>query len=153
MLDRIKTYRDFVGELNVNYKRTTIPSVKINDSLSVVEFIRPYFEDFIDNHEEVKVIHLNRANKIVNIDHVSKGSDTSSLVPIKDIVRNALLIKTHGIILVHNHPSGNCQPSKADINISNKLKSCIELFEIRMLDSIILTRESFYSLLDEMDLK
>lgn len=72
----------------------------------------------MDDHEEIKVLHLNRNNQVVNVDNLTSGSDTASIVPIKDIIRNALLIKVHSIILFHNHLSGNLKPSQQDISIS-----------------------------------
>jgi len=149
---RISTFKDFVGELKATYRRTELPTIKITNSEKVIEFIRPYFDECMDDHEEVKVLHLNRANQVVNVHHVSTGSDTASMVPIKSILQNAILIKTSGIILVHNHPSGNINPSKSDINISERLKKACEYLEISFLDSVIITRESHYSLANNGEL-
>ncbi|WP_082868183.1 JAB domain-containing protein [Tenacibaculum ovolyticum] len=149
---RMSNFKDFVGELTVNYRRTKLASVKITSSVDVADFMRNYFDDIMDNHEEVKVLHLNRNNQVVNVHHLSSGSDSSCIVPVKDVLRNALLIKVNGIVLVHNHPSGNLKPSKADIDISKKLKSACDLIDISFFDSIILTRESYYSLADNCDL-
>lgn len=150
-MNRISTFKDFVGELKVNYRRTTKPTIQIVSSQSGADFMREYFDEIMDNHEEVKVLHLNRNNEVVNVDKLTSGSDTASIVPIKDIIRNALLIKVHGIILFHNHPSGNLKPSKADISITKKLRDAGAFFDIKLLDSIILTRESYYSLADNGD--
>jgi len=149
MKNRIATFKDFVGELKVTYKRTKLPTVKIKSAEDVQEFMYPFFDEIMDDHEEVKVLHLNRSHHVVNIHHVSSGSDGASIVPIKDIIRQAILIKTFSIVLLHNHPSSNLKPSKADIQISNKLKKAAELFEIQLIDSVILTRESFTSLSHE----
>lgn len=148
---RISTYKDFVGELKVNYKRTNIAQKKITSSEDAAEFMKPYFDHIMDDHEEVKVLHLNRSNGVVNIHNLSSGSDSGCLVPVKDILRNALLIKVSGIILLHNHPSGNLSPSTADIQISKKLKEACKLVDLVLLDSIILTRERYYSLADNCD--
>ncbi len=148
---RIATYKDYVGELKVNYRRTNLATKKIHSSESAVEFIRPCFDEILDNHEEVKVIHLNRNGSIVNIQHVTSGSDSGCMVPIKDILRQAILIKVNSIILFHNHPSGNLKPSIPDIEISKKLREACKLIDIQLLDSIIITRESYYSLADNED--
>jgi DNA repair protein RadC len=146
---RIATFKNFVGELSVNYRRTSLASIKISSSASATDFMIPFFDNIMDDHEEVKVLHLNRNGCIVNVHHVTKGSDSECLVPIKDIMRQALLIKTNAIILFHNHPSGNLKASKLDIEVSKKLKKAANLFEISLLDSVILTRESYTSLADE----
>ena len=148
-LHRIKTYKDFVGELTATYRRTEKPTIKVTSSLSAADFMRPYFDTCMDDHEEFKVLHLNRNNLVVNVDHVSSGSDTGTMVPIKDIVRNALLIKTHGILLFHNHPSSNTKPSDQDIEVTKKIKTAAAYFDIALLDHIILTRESYYSFANE----
>lgn len=145
---RIATFRDFVGELKVNYRRTEMPSVKVTSSISAVDFMRQFFDECMDDHEEVKVLHLSRSNGIVNVHHVTTGSSTGAIVPIKEILKHALLINTHGLILFHNHPSGALKASTADIEISKKLKKACSYMELSLLDSIIITRESYYSLAD-----
>jgi DNA repair protein RadC len=98
---RIATFKDFVGELTAIYRRTKLPTFKISSSMSVREFIYPFYDEVMDNHEEAKVIHLNRKNQVVNVHHLSSGTDSGCLIPIKDILRQAILIKTSSIILVH----------------------------------------------------
>ena len=151
-MERISTFRDFVGELKVSYKRTSLATVKITKSSDAVDFMRSYFDEIMDDVEHVKVLHLNRNNSVVNVHHVSSGSDSGCIIPIKEVLKNAILIKTSGILLFHNHPSGNLKASKADIDISNKLRDACKLLEISMLDSIIITRESYYSLQDNSDI-
>ena len=102
----------------------------------------------MDDHEEFKVIHLSRANKVVNVDNSALGTDVACLVSIKDIIRNALLIKVHSVILVHNHPSGSLEPSIADIELTDKLKRAFGFFDMKVLDHIIITREGYYSFSD-----
>lgn len=146
---KMTTYKDFVGELTVNYRRTTRPTVQITHSKVAADFIRPYFDYVMDDHEEAKVIHVNHENMIVNVHHVSSGTDTATLIPVKTIIRDAILIKTTGIILAHNHPSGQTRFSKADIDISKKVETACSYFDIRFLDSMILTRETYRSMRDE----
>lgn len=146
---RIKTFKNFVGELTAIYRRTSIPTVKISSSSSVRDFIYPYYDEIMDDHEELKVLHLNRTNQVVNVHHVSSGTDSACIVDIKDIMRQAILIKTSSIIMVHNHPSGNLKQSKADEALTNKLKEACAFMEIPLLDSIIITRESHTSFADE----
>ena len=146
---RIATFKDFVGELTAIYRRTELPTFQITSSSSVWEFIYPFFDDIMDDHEEVKVIHLNRKNQVVNVHHLTSGTDNGCLISTKDVLRQAILIKTSSLILVHNHPSGNLNPSEADKQISNKLRDASKLLDITTLDSIIITREGYYSFADE----
>lgn len=146
---RLANFKDFVGELAVTYTRTSLPQTRIKSSHDVDDFIRPFFDIAMDNHEEFKIIHLNRTNGVVNIEHHTKGTDTASLASVKDIIRNALLIKCHGIIIVHNHPSGTLKPSQQDIALTKKIKTAANYFDIALLDHLVLTRESFFSFADE----
>lgn len=145
---RFATFKDFVGELNVTYRRTIEPTVKIVCSQTVSDYMRPHFDQIMDDHEEVKVLHLNRNNQVVNVHHVTIGSDSACIVPIKDILRHCLFLKVSAICLIHNHPSSNLKPSKHDLDITEKLGKACQLIDIKLLDSIILTRESYYSLAD-----
>ena len=148
-MKKITTYRDFVGELTVNYRRTEKPTKKICSSKDAAEFIRPYFDRAMDDHEEAKVIHVNNSNMIVNVHHVSSGTETGTLIPVKKIIRDALQIATTAIILVHNHPSGQTKFSKADIAISKKLEIACNYFDLKLLDSLVITRETYSSMKDE----
>ena len=148
-MKRIATYRDFLGELTVTYRRTEKPSTKITCSKVAEEFIRPYFDQCMDDHEEVKIIHLNNSNYTVNVHDLSKGGLTGCLIDVRLAVRQALQICCTGVILVHNHPSSSLKPSEPDKQITQKLKKAMEYFDIKLLDHIIITRESYYSMADE----
>jgi len=148
-MKKMTTYKDFLGELTVNYRRTKTPIKKIKSSRDAADFIRPYFDYVMDDHEVAKVIHLNNNNLIVNVHHVSSGTETGTLIPVKTIVRNALQIVTAGIILVHNHPSGQPNFSKADIEITKKLRTACEYFDLKVFDSLVITRETYSSMADE----
>lgn len=148
-MKKMTTYRDFVGELTVNYRRTKKPTKQIRSSRDAADFIRPYFDYVMDDHEEAKVIHVNNNNMIVNVHHVSSGTETGTLIPVKSIVRNALQISTAAIILVHNHPSGQPKFSKADIEVTEKLRTACEYFDLKVLDSLVITRETYSSMGDE----
>ena len=148
-MKRIATYRDFVGELTVTYRRTSQATTKISSSLDAAEFIRPYFDEIMDTHEEFKILHLNNANTVANVHHVSKGGLTATLIDVRLILREALHINCIGAIAVHNHPSGSKRPSEADRKITQKIKEVFALVDIKLLDSIIITREGYYSMADE----
>jgi DNA repair protein RadC len=148
-MERLK---DFVGEMEITYKRTQTLTKQVKNSRDAEEFLRPYFDDCMDDHEEFKVLHLNRANHIVNIHEASKGTDAACIVSIKDIMRQAILMKTHAIIVAHNHPSGGLKASDEDIKISKKIREASKLFDINLLDSLILTREGYLSLADNGDI-
>tara|TARA_R110000868_G_scaffold410679_3_gene699716 strand:- start:375 stop:839 length:465 start_codon:yes stop_codon:yes gene_type:complete len=146
---RIRTFKDFVGELTATYKRTSKPSITVQNSKSVYDFIYPYFEECMDDHEEVKIIHFNRALNVVNVHMVGSGTDSACLCDVKDVIRQMLILKVHSFCLVHNHPTGRLVASQADKDLTMKLKAAGAYFDLKMLDSMIVSRESYYSFMDE----
>lgn len=148
-MKKVTIYKNLVGELTVNYKRTKQRAQKISSSEDAADFIRPYFDHVMDDHEVVKVLHLNHENRVINVHHASSGTDIACLIPIKAIVRDAIMLPTTGIILVHNHPSGQTKFSKGDITVNKKLETACNYFDMRFVDSLVITRESYSSMKDE----
>ncbi|MBF8964091.1 JAB domain-containing protein [Pontibacter sp. FD36] len=99
--------------------------------------------------EQFKVLLLNRANRVLGIYEVSTGGVAGTVADPKLIFAAALKACASGLILSHNHPSGNLSPSAADLQLTRKIKQGGELLDITVLDHIILTSESYYSLADE----
>ena len=94
--------------------------------------------------EEFKMLLLNRANKVIGIVNLSKGGVSGTVVDPKLVFSTALKSVASGLILAHNHPSGNLIPSAADIAITKKLDSAGRLLDIQILDHMIITPESSY---------
>lgn len=99
--------------------------------------------------ERFKVMLLNRANKVKGIITVSVGGTTACAVDTKLILQAALLSNSTGIIIAHNHPSGNLSPSGADTKITESIKQACKFQDITLLDHLILSPEGFYSFADE----
>ena len=99
--------------------------------------------------ESFKVILLNKANRVLGIKEISSGGMTACIADPKIIFMTALASGACGIVLAHNHPSGNLNPSKADLDITEKLKNGGQLLDIAVLDHIIVTHVNFYSFADE----
>ena len=105
-------------------------------------------------HEEFWVIHLNNANKILYKQHVASGGLTRTAVDIRIIFKAAMEKGSTGLILAHNHPSGRLHPSAEDINLTKTVKNAANIFDIRVLDHIIVGNESiaplpYYSFADD----
>ena len=100
-------------------------------------------------HEEAWVLFLNRANKIVGRRKVSVGGVTSSIVDIKMVMKEAIDRLASGIVLGHNHPSGNSRPSESDKIITQKLKEACYVFDISFFDHLIVAGDNYYSFADE----
>lgn len=134
-------------ELGKRRKQEMVRSVQITSSHQVVEFLQPIFCDL--PHEEFWVIHLNRNNRIVDEQQVSKGGISGTQVDVRIILRKALQNRSSGMILCHNHPSGNRNPSEADRQITEKIKEAAQLFDINVFDHVIFTNDSYFSFVDE----
>lgn len=117
------------------------PQVKGSDT--VYETLRGEME--LLPYEVFKIVHLNRANRIIYVETVSKGGTASTLVDVKLVMKSAVDKLSAALIFVHNHPSGNLQPSAADDKLTKQLKSAAELLDIRVLDHVIITSQGYYS--------
>lgn len=101
------------------------------------------------NHEELWVIFLNSAHKIISMKEVTKGDLNSTIFDVRMIANKAISYMASGIILIHNHPSGNLEPSRNDICSTTKIKEALKLFDIEVIDHIIISGENYYSFADE----
>jgi DNA repair protein RadC len=120
---------------------------QISSSISVFELMQPVIGEL--QHEEFWIIYLNNSNKVIKKSQLSKGGITGTLVDVRLVLKNALEVGATGLILVHNHPSGNLKPSEADKQLTNKLKIAAESLDIKVLDHIIVTEKAYFSFADE----
>jgi DNA repair protein RadC len=103
----------------------------------------------IDFVEQFNVLLLNRLDKVIGIFRVSTGGITGTVADPRLIFGAAIKAKASGIILSHNHPSGNLNPSREDNALTSKIKNAGNLLDIRVLDHIIVTSDGYYSFADE----
>ena len=119
----------------------------IKASAQAAGFLREDFRDL--DHEESWILLLNGAHLPLAKKMITVGTIKSTQIDHRRIIKEALLTNATAIILFHNHPSGTPVPSVADINETNKLRKACDIFDISLLDHIILTDESYYSFADE----
>lgn len=101
------------------------------------------------DHEECWVLFLNRANYIIGKEKMSSGGQDSTIIDTKSILRRAIDRKASGVILVHNHPSGNAMPGKADIMQTGILRNALKTCDLQLTDHVIIAEDSWYSFADE----
>jgi len=123
---------------------------KIESSNDIVEIFQPQLADL--PHEEFWVLFLNRANKVIDQSRITQGGVTGTIFDIKLIMKSAIEKLASSIIICHNHPSGNPKPSEQDIKITLKMKEAAQIFEIALLDHIIITESECYSFADNGNL-
>ena len=100
-------------------------------------------------HEECWVLFLNHANRLVGKEMISRGGMESTAIDKRIILRRVLDRKASGVILVHNHPSGNPYPSVEDIRQTRELGKALVSCDLRLVDHVIVSGRSFYSFSDE----
>ena len=141
-----------VAEVQLVYKSKVKPSQrpKITSSRDAQQIFMSCWDDNkLELAEQFKVMLLNRAHKVLGIFELSSGGISGTVADPKLIFAAALKGVASGMILAHNHPSGNLQPSQSDIDLTRKVKEAGRLLEIQVLDHVILTTEGYYSFSDE----
>lgn len=139
-----------IAALELGRRRRTeeaLEKKKITSSTSVFEMMQPVIGEL--PHEEFWIIYLNNSNKVIDHLQLSKGGITGTLVDVRLALRKAIELSATAIILSHNHPSGNLNPSNADKQLTQKLKTAGESLDIKILDHIIVTEKSYFSFADE----
>ena len=122
--------------------------VKITSSESAEKFIRQFYGDDLEIFESFFILLLNRANETIGYAKISQGGIVGTVVDKKILLKYVVESLASGIILAHNHPSGNTNPSQADLNITKDLQQLCKLVDSEVLDHVILTADSFYSFAD-----
>jgi len=120
---------------------------KINNSLEIKDFMTGFFTNAIC--EEFYIIYLNHGHRIIRAVRHSKGGLAETAVDLRLILKGALDCNSTTIVLSHNHPSGNVNPSNEDIKITQKVKTAAKLMDITLLDHVIVTDHNYYSFADE----
>ncbi len=141
-----------IAEIRVSYTPAKSEKPKITTSRDAQEIFQEFFPpDTIQLQEHFMVMYLNRANRVIGVYLVSIGGITGTVADIRLILGVALKTAAVGLILAHNHPSGNLKPSRADEELTSRIKEAARYMDINVLDHLILATEeqSYYSFADE----
>ena len=122
---------------------------KISSSQDAENIFRSIWSHRIGYVEEFFVLLLNRSNKVIGWSKVSMGGMNGTVADPKVIFQTALKANACQIVLGHNHPSGNLEPSQADISLTQKMKESGNFLDLPVLDHLILSTESYYSFADD----
>lgn len=134
-------------EIARRFAEPPAPAAPIRESRDAYGLLKPLLAHL--DHEEFWVLCLNNANRVLTSFQLSKGGITGTLVDVRIILRRALEAGAVGLILAHNHPSGNLRPSKADRQITQKISKASATMDIRVLDHLIVSGAEYYSFADE----
>ncbi len=140
-----------VPELAVSYTRSGKRQFgKITSSKDAADFIRNTFgEGQVELQEQFIVLYLNQANEVIGFYKHSKGAINATVADIRIVLATALKALAVSMVIAHNHPSGNLKPSRADEQLTDKIKQSSTLMNVKLLDHIIVTKDGFYSFADE----
>lgn len=118
-----------------------------SDSLSSPKAVKDYLRHSLGNkpHEAFAVLFLDVKNRLIASEELFRGTLTRTSVHAREVVKSALAHNAAGVILAHNHPSGNCEPSAADQTLTKLLKEALELVDVRVLDHIVVSAQESYS--------
>ena len=147
-----KTYKSTISEYSLKYTKSQIQKTKVTTSESASNVIRKFYFDDINIYESFFILLLNRANNTTGFAKISQGGTAGTVVDIKIIAKYAVESLSSAVIICHNHPSGNKQPSDADLNITRRIKDALLLLDIKLIDHIIITENDFYSFADNGNL-
>jgi len=124
-----------VSEIKISYTNEVDEVIKVLGSSEVYQVLKANWDmDTIELQEEFKLLLLNQANQVLGIKSLFKGGVNQCNVDIRLIMSLVLKTNASGLIISHNHPSGNLKVSESDKRITSKIKECCELFDVRLLD-------------------
>lgn len=122
----------------------------VSSSTDVVNLLRILWEEGkIDLVEQFKVLYLNRANHVLCVYNLSTGGVTGTIADPRLVFAAALKVNACSLVLCHNHPSGSLKPSRADEELTQKIKNAGAFLDIKVLDHVILSSEAYFSFADE----
>ena len=134
-------------ELGRRRKLTEVQDVpQIRSSKDIADIFQPLLADLM--HEEFWILFLNRSNKVINKMKLSQGGISGTVTDVRIVMKTAIEYLASGIIVCHNHPSGNLNPSESDTKITQKIKEAGNLMDIQLLDHIIISDKDYYSFAD-----
>jgi DNA repair protein RadC len=144
---RFKTLEWKFKETNIKYPELTeMPKKKISSPKDFFELFQPIFKE--EPVEIFVVAWLSSANRIIGFEKVSVGNINSSIVDPRSVFRSAIVSNSASIIVAHNHPSGNNEPSDEDISITKKLVESGKLLGVHVFDHIIFAEDTYTSFVE-----
>jgi DNA repair protein RadC len=134
-------------ELGRRRKLAEMPDTpQIKSSKDVFDLLGPVLSDL--PHEEFWILFLNRSNRVINRMKLSQGGVSGTVTDVRMVMKRAIENLASGIIVCHNHPSGNLSPSESDTRITQKIKEAGAMMDIQLLDHLIITDKDYYSFAD-----
>lgn len=150
----MKTFKSFASEIQVTYvKSAEVNKIKVTQSIDVYNFIKDLFPVDLSHREAFMAVYLNRANNTIGFSTISIGGVSATIADGKIIFQEALKCNASGIILVHNHPSGNLNPSQSDLDLTKRFKEFGQFIDLIVMDHLIIgPDDTYHSMADNLEL-
>jgi DNA repair protein RadC len=134
-----------ISNYSLKKEPTNVEVQQISSPHHAQRYMRQFWGDDIEVYESFFLVLLNRANQTIGYVKISQGGIVGTVVDVKIIAKYVIDSLASACMVAHNHPSGSLHPSEPDKQITKKLKSVLDLLECKLLDHVILTKESYYS--------
>jgi DNA repair protein RadC len=134
-----------ISNYSLKKEPTNVEVQQISSPHDAQRYMRQFWGDDIEVYESFFLVLLNRANQTIGYVKISQGGIVGTVVDVKIIAKYVIDSLASACMVAHNHPSGNLKPSEADIKITARLKGVLDLLECKLIDHVILTKESYYS--------
>lgn len=131
-------------ETTIKYKRKKPSDLpQFSNPTEIVEFLKPYFQDNMQYSEVMFGLFLDQANQPICVTKLGEGTLSACLVNTAKLYQTAILSNCKSVVIAHNHPSGNLKASQADIDLTSKISTSLDLLDLKLLDSLIITDRGF----------
>jgi len=144
-----KDYKGKIDTYSIVKNKSNFEKVKIKRSKDAYDVITKFYSTDIEVYESFFILLLNRSNHALGYAKISQGGVVGTIVDVKLIAKYCVDSLCSGVVLAHNHPSGNLGVSDPDVRVTKKIKDALLLLDVTVLDSLILTTEGYTSMADE----
>jgi DNA repair protein RadC len=149
----MKTYSKKINEYALKKIKSEINAAQILSSKDAADYARQFYFDDLEIYESMFLILMNRKNNVEGYVKISQGGTAGTVCDVKLIANYAVQSLANSVILVHNHPSGTIAPSDADKFITKKVLNALDLFDIKLLDHVIIVPgDNYYSFADNEEI-
>lgn len=149
--NNIKMEKKTAQEIKLVSKRKKFKPVQIMAPWQAYEYIINLYDSTIDIYETAYILIL-KGDTVLGWYKLSQGGATTTVMDPKIITKIAIDSLAQGVIVAHNHPSGSCMPSVQDKKVAGKIKECLEIFNIEMLDFMVVAHTNYYSFKENQEL-
>lgn len=144
----MKKYKSTLDFVTLVREKSDIKRAKLLCSNDSADYARDFFAEDLSIRESMYAIYTNQANNTIGYQLISAGAIAATIADCRIILKGAIDCLASGVILVHNHPSGSLRPSNADNEITSKIEKYLKEIDIRLIDHLIITEDSYFSYAD-----